>query len=367
MPDNETDRKPDGPLKKGWTTGACAAAAAGAAFRALHTGTFQDAITITLPRGETPIFSLATSESGPGFARASVIKDAGDDPDVTHGAEIIAQLQPGEAGSGVTFRAGVGVGTVTKPGLPIAPGGPAINPGPRALIADAISKIAAELSIPADAVVTISVPNGEKMAEKTMNGRLGIQGGISILGTTGIVHPYSCSAWIASIRSGVDVARAAHYDHIAAATGRTSEEAIKKLCRLPDDALIDMGDFAGGLLKYVRDNPVPRLTIAGGFGKISKLADGHMDLHSARASINFSHLADTLGTLGGDGAQAKEANTTREVLDRAGPLAPALAAHVANEARIHAQTVAGLVTDITVVIIGRDGVILANTGGEAHE
>ena len=358
----------DGPLKTGWTTGACATAAAAAAFRALLTGTFPDPVTITLPRGETPSFPLARTETGDGWARAGIIKDAGDDPDVTHGAEIIARVRRGGAGAGVRFEAGAGVGTVTKPGLPIPVGEPAINPAPRQMMTQAIAAIAAELGAAADVIITVSIPGGEKIAEKTMNGRLGIVGGLSILGTTGIVKPYSCSAWIHAIQSGVDVALAEGRTHIAGATGKTSEAAVRTLYDLPEGALIDMGDFAGGLLKYVRGHPVPRLTIAGGFGKLSKLAQGHMDLHSARSSVDFDALAGLLDDLGADAmtcARIRTANTTAEALQVAGPLAAKLTRTIAERAAAEARAVAGPKTEIDVLVIDRAGTVLAHTDGSA--
>jgi len=191
--------KQERPLRRGWTTGTCAAAAAKAAFAALVTGEFPDPVEVTLPRGERPSFALALTRKEQDFATAGVIKDAGDDPDVTHGALICATVRTGKPGAGVTFRAGAGVGTVTRPGLAIAPGEPAINPVPRCMIRDALAEVAAAVGRPADADVEIAIPGGEALAAKTLNGRLGIVGGLSILGTTGIVVPYSCSAWIHSI------------------------------------------------------------------------------------------------------------------------------------------------------------------------
>src|SRR5207302_4514656 len=194
--------------------------------------------------------------------------------------------------TGIGFRAGEGVGTVTLPGLALAVGEPAINPAPRAMIADTLIDLAeANGALSPDLVVTISIPGGEALAERTMNARLGIVGGLSILGTTGIVVPYSCSSWIHAIHRGIDVARAAGLDHIAAATGATSERAVQALYALPEHALIDMGDFAGGTLKYLRRHPVPRLTLAGGFAKMAKLAQGHLDLHSSRSRVDTAALA----------------------------------------------------------------------------
>src|ERR1700687_2467243 len=240
------------PLRRGWTTGACATAATKAAYTALLTGEFLDPVEVILPRGERTAFALAVSSREEDAATAGVIKDAGDDPDVTHGALVVATVRPGAPGAGVTFRAGEGVGTVTRPGLPVPPGEPAINPVPRQMMRDAIAEVAGATGRAGDAEIEVAIPGGAALAAKTLNGRLGIVGGLSILGTTGIVVPYSCSAWIHSIQRGIDVARAAGFEHIAAATGTTSERAVQRLYDLPEAALIDMGDFAGGTLKYLR-------------------------------------------------------------------------------------------------------------------
>ncbi|HEY9078759.1 cobalt-precorrin-5B (C(1))-methyltransferase [Magnetovibrio sp.] len=367
-PSSEPSRKPTGvALRKGWTTGACAAAAAAAAWRALQTGEFQDTVTIRLPRGDTPTFVLATRQLGDGFARVGIVKDAGDDPDVTHGLEIIAEVCPGPPG-GVSFAAGEGVGTVTLMGLPLPPGEPAINPGPRQQIAQALQAVAHELdpavTTPPDVKVTISIPGGAEVAKKTMNARLGIVGGLSVLGTTGIVVPFSCSSWIHSIQRGVDVARAQHFPHILASTGRTSEQAANSELSLPQEALIDMGDFAGGLLKYVRAHPVERLTIAGGFAKLVKLAQGAMDLHSARSRVDFNKLSDLLAVVSDDRdaiEAAQTANTAMRVLELANDDAGALANLVARQAReVALATLAGG-TDVTVWVYDRNG----NRIGEA--
>ncbi len=212
----------DKPLRKGWTTGACASAAAKAAWTALVTGRCPDPVVIVLPRGETPSFALAEMVLGDGWAKAAVVKDAGDDPDVTHGATIAVTVTRGAPGGGLVFRAGPGVGTVTLPGLPLAVGEPAINPGPRAQIEANLRAVAPDQ--PLDLIVEVAIPGGEDLALKTMNGRLGIEGGLSVLGTTGVVIPYSCAAWIHAIHRGVDVARASGLAHIAGCTGKTSEK-----------------------------------------------------------------------------------------------------------------------------------------------
>ncbi|PRY26192.1 cobalt-precorrin-5B (C1)-methyltransferase [Aliiruegeria haliotis] len=356
-------RKPTGPLRTGFTTGACATAATAAACGALVTGEWVSPVEIDLPRGQRVAFDLDETAAGEGWARAVVIKDAGDDPDVTHGAAIVATLRPGRAGAGVTFHAGDGVGKVTRPGLPVAVGEPAINPVPREMMTRAVQEIATRRGIPADFEIEIAVDGGRALAEKTWNPRLGILGGLSILGTTGIVRPFSCAAWIASIHRGVDVARAAGLTHVAGATGATSERVAQAHFDLPVHAMLDMGDFAGGLLKYLVRHPVDRLTIAGGFGKLTKLAQGAMDLHSARSQVDFEQLADWAEALGADRAEIAGCNTANQALGIVGlPLAQA----VAGRARDVAQAVvakAGVEVDILMINRAGDLVALAPAGG----
>ena len=353
-------------LRRGWTTGACATAAARAACGALFSGDFPDPVTVTLPGGQTPAFALAWTDRGEGWAAAGVVKDAGDDPDVTHGALIRARVSRAEPGQGVVFRAGEGVGTVTRPGLPIPVGEPAINPVPRAMIRRAVEEAAALAGEAPDIVVEVSVENGEALARRTMNGRLGILGGLSILGTTGIVVPYSCAAWIASIQRGVDVARAAGLSHVAACTGDTSEKAVVALYGLPEHALLDMGDFAGGTLKYLRRHPIPRLTLCGGFAKFGKLARGLLDLHSKRGSVDLDWLADRMAELGAPPecvAEARAANTAAQVLTIAREAGLPLADRVAAMAqRTALETLDGAPVAVEVLVTDRQGNIVGGSG-----
>ena len=351
-------------LRRGWTTGACATAATRAAYVALLTGEFPDPVTIELPRGRRPSFALATEERGDGFARAGIVKDAGDDPDVTHLALVHSTVRAAASGSGVAFRAGPGVGTVTRPGLPVPVGEPAINPVPRRMMEETVAEVAAAHGVSGDVAVEIGVRDGERLAEKTWNPRLGIVGGLSILGTTGVVIPYSCSAWIHSIHRGVDVARAMGLDHVAGCTGRTSEEAVQRLHGLPVEAMLDMGDFAGGLLKYVRRHPVPRLTIGGGFAKISKLADGHLDLHSARSQVDLDRLAERAAACGADAAlqrRIRAAGSAGESLALAEGAGVPLARAVADAARETAVEVVRGKAEIGVVVVDRAGAISARS------
>jgi cobalt-precorrin-5B (C1)-methyltransferase len=347
------------PLRKGWTTGACAAAAAKAAWAGLRLGRFPDPVTIALPRGEIPVFALSRAESGEGWAQAGVIKDAGDDPDVTHGAEVVVTVEAAAEGSGLSFRAGPGVGTVTLPGLPLAVGEPAINPGPRAQILAAMEAVSA----PVDAVVTIAIPGGEALAAKTMNGRLGILGGLSILGTTGVVVPYSCAAWVHSIHRGIDVARAIGLTHLAGCSGATSEAGVRRLHGLPERAMLDMGGFAGAVLKYLRGHPVARLTLGGGFAKMTKLAAGEMDLHSKAAAVDTAFLAGLLAELGAPAERVAEAAASRSaagVLGLAGDLP--LAELVARRARETALAVLAGGTAVDVAVFDRGGRLIGHAG-----
>ena len=352
-------------MRRGWTTGACAAAAAKAAYAALVTGEFLDPVEILLPKGEKPSFALAHRELGSGYAAAGIVKDAGDDPDATHGALILSRVRLLPKGSGVVFRAGEGVGTVTKPGLPIPVGEPAINPVPREMMRGVIVELARSHNARGDVEITVSVPGGAQIAHRTWNPRLGILGGISILGTTGIVHPYSCSAWIASIQRGIDVCRANGIAHAAACTGSTSEAAVQRLYGLPEHAFIDMGDFAGGTLKYLRRHPIPQVTIAGGFAKISKLAGGAMDLHSARSQVDRAQLAEALQRLGAEPAlaeAAREANTAGQVLALAREKGLPLGDFIASEARSQALAMLDGATAIEAIIVDRQGEIVGRAG-----
>jgi cobalt-precorrin-5B (C1)-methyltransferase len=267
-------------------------------------------------------------------------------------------------GSGVIFRAGEGVGIVTRPGLAIPPGEPAINPVPRQMIGTAIAEVAAAARASGDVGVEIAIPGGGALAAKTLNGRLGIVGGLSILGTTGIVVPYSCSAWIHSIHRGIDVARAAGLVHIAGSTGASSEAAVQKLHTLPETALIEMGDFVGGMLKYLSRHPVPRVTIAGGVAKMTKLAQGMLDLHSKRGTVDLAALAGLAEAAGGTKALCAKntaSNTAAEAFAHATAAGVALGDAVAAAAR---ATALGPVADsgiaVEVAVFGRDGLLVGH-------
>jgi cobalt-precorrin-5B (C1)-methyltransferase len=360
----------DRPLRRGWTTGTCATAAAKAAYTALLTGEFPDPVEVMLPRGERVEFALAITRMDAASSTAGVVKDAGDDPDVTHGALVLATVRAAAPGSGVVFRAGAGVGIVTRAGLPVAPGEPAINPVPRRMICDAIAEAAAAACGSGDVEVEVGVAGGERLAAKTLNPRLGIVGGLSILGTTGIVVPYSCAAWIHSIQRGIDVAQAAGLGHIAGATGRQSETAVQKFHRLPEIALIDMGDFVGGMLKYLRRHPIARVTIAGGVGKMTKLAQGLLELHASRGAVDFAALAGLAGTGSSSDAVTQRimaSNTAAEAFAHAAAANVMLGDAVARAAQ---QTASDVVADggidVEVLLFDRDGRLVGHAPFASH-
>ncbi len=349
-------------LRCGWTTGACATAAAKAAYAAILTGHFPDPVEITLPGGKIAAFALAEWTHTATTATVAVVKDAGDDPDVTHGALIRVTITLAPPGTGITFRAGPGVGTVTRPGLAIPPGEPAINPVPRQMITAAIM----ELANPCDVTVEISIPGGEVLATRTLNGRLGIVGGLSILGTTGIVIPYSCSAWIHSIHRGIDVARASGLTHVAGSTGNTSEQAVRALHHLPETALLDMGDFVGGTLKYLKSHPIPRVTIAGGVAKMTKLAQGRLDLHSKRGEVDFPALAimaETAGCHPDIAAKIRHANTAAEAFELAAAHGTALGDAIAAQAwEVAAAVLEDTGMELEILLFDRKGQLQGSSG-----
>jgi cobalt-precorrin-5B (C1)-methyltransferase len=363
MPPESGERS--GPLRTGLTTGVCATAAAIGAARLALTGVHGTSIGVTLPKGRQVALALndlAATEDG---AVAGVIKDAGDDPDATHGARVWVRITP-TTEPGMGFHAGAGVGTVTREGLVLDVGEPAINPVPRRMLTDHLTDLATENGYTGGLAVTVGVDDGERIAQHTMNGRLGILGGLSILGTTGIVRPFSCAAFVSSIHQAVDVARANRLDHVAGCTGSTSETVARERYGLGDSALVEMGDLVGALLKYVRHHPVPRLSLAGGFGKLGKFACGHLDTHSRKAGVDFDYLAETARAVGADDALVESirgCNTSMEVLstcERAGvPIAERICRDAADRARQYLPAE----TSLDVLAVDRKGALAGAVEG----
>lgn len=312
-------RAKDEKLRPGWTTGSCAAAAAKAAAKALSSGESQERVTIRLPKkGEERRveFAVERCEIGEGWAEAVVVKDAGDDPDVTDGAHLTARVSWRDE-PGLELDRGEGVGTVTKPGLGLAVGGPAINDVPRRMIQYSVQEVldSGERGVR----VEISVPGGGEMAEKTTNARLGIVGGISILGTTGIVRPFSTAAWAASVVQAINVMGAQQHDTFVLSTGGLTERAAMRL--LPDleeVCFIEVGDFTGQAIKQAVSKGLKRGFFVGMAGKLAKLAAGVMMTHWTRSKVDNSLLAGITREAGGSPDLVREvegANTARHAYE----------------------------------------------------
>ena len=294
-------------LRTGWTTGTCASAAAKAAAIGLVGGIVPGDVEIALPSGKRirfPVESDSVDGGRPG--RCWVVKDAGDDPDCTDGALMTAYVERLEDGFATLLRAGAGVGTVTKPGLGLPVGEPAINPVPRRMILAALAEVTEE-----PLAVTFSVPDGEVMASRTTNARLGIVGGISILGTTGIVRPFSTAAYRASVVQQVDVAGAQGERMMALATGSRSERAaVRLLPQLPEVCFVEVGDFTGIALRRAVDAGMERVVFVGMAGKITKLAAGVMMTHFHRSKVDSALMAEAALLTGAPPAVVAAATAT---------------------------------------------------------
>ncbi|PWA12201.1 cobalt-precorrin-5B (C(1))-methyltransferase [Pueribacillus theae] len=305
-------------LRHGYTTGANATAGTKAALTALITGEKQTEATITLPIGQDVTFTLENCHLHEKSATAELIKDGGDDPDATHGALIQVTVSWADE-PGIHLDGGKGVGRVTKEGLPIPVGEAAINPVPRKMIKEVAQEVLMEYGITRGVKIIVSVPDGEEIAKKTLNGRLGIIGGISILGTRGIVVPFSHASYKASIAQALSVARAAGIDHVVITTGGRSEKyGMKQYPDLPIESFIEMGDFIGFTLKLCKNKGMKKVSMVGMMGKFSKIAQGVMMVHARRSSIDFNFLAEVAEESGADEAllqKIREANTASQVGD----------------------------------------------------
>ena len=293
-------------MRTGYTTGSCAAAAAKAATLTLlggagASGSAVSEVTIRLPVGQDAAFRIHRCQwLDDSRVLCSVIKDGGDDPDATHGAEICVTMSREPESQGLRITGGPGVGTVTRPGTGIEVGEPAVTRVPRRMMAEAVSDAAQSSGLEPDAglVAEVSVPDGEKIAEKTTNSRLGVLGGISILGSTGVVQPFSTAAWRASVHLAVDVAAANGLPHVVLSTGTRSEEYSRQLLDLPDMAYIEAGIFSGPSLKRCVMRKIGRATHVGMVGKFSKMAMGHFVTHVAGNQVDTDFLSQLAAQCG---------------------------------------------------------------------
>jgi cobalt-precorrin-5B (C1)-methyltransferase len=356
-----------GTLAYGYTTGACATAAAKGAALMLRTGQRVEEVRITLPRGEVATFRLRGQTCDATTACCYVVKDAGSDPDVTHGAEIHVTLQrtalPQAAATRIIVQGGAGIGRVTKPGLAVGVGEPAINPVPRQMISAAVQEAFEGDCRPQLLTVTVSIPNGAELAKKTLNERLGILGGLSILGTTGIVTPISAKAWTDTIDTAIDVARATGGHRVVLATGRTSELAAQRHLSggepLPEEAFVMMGDYVGYALASCANKGVREVVLAGQFAKLLKIGCGHGQTHVSSSALDLGTLAEWLRRdplTAGLEPLATRANTARQVLEESGR-DRRLMALVCEQARAFArQSAPGLA--IQVLLVGYTAEVL---------
>ncbi len=370
-------------LRTGFTTGSCAAAAALGAARMLREQRLIERVELPLPAGMSALFHLEGQAFDSRQASCFVVKDAGDDPDVTHGVEVWAEvtlgppsprpspprgeggkdLPPpsrgggeGEGGSSVIIEGGEGIGKVTKPGLAVPVGEWAINPVPRRMIEGAVRSVYPEGSLSGRLRVVISIPDGEERSRRTLNARLGILGGLSILGTTGVVSPLSHKAWTDTLDAALDVAAACGCRTVVLSTGRTSERAAQAELNLPEEAFIMMGDHLGYALEACHRRGFPNLVLAVQFAKLVKIACGHRQTHVAHSRLDLEELASWARGIGLDGALAKKielANTAREVYLDLAP-GPALTAEVARRGLARCGALAPGAT-VDILLIGYDG------------
>ncbi|OIQ49483.1 cobalt-precorrin-6A synthase [Pseudodesulfovibrio hydrargyri] len=349
-------------LRNGRTTGSCASAAAMAGVRFLLTGERPKTVDVPLPPGGTLAVPIERMEPGDGGVRVTVVKDGGDDPDVTHGHDIqaVVSLEPGETSPPAVFLdGGKGVGRATLPGLPVAVGEPAINPEPRKQIEAAV-RLAAK-GFAGRILVTVEVPEGETIAKATMNPRLGIVGGISILGTQGIVKPYSHASFKATIAEGLSVARAQNLDRVVFTTGRRSERFyMNSRPDTPETALIQAADFFAFSMRAAMEHGFTEVVWAVFFGKLVKQAQGLEYTHAKTHPVDFVLLAKRCLEAGIDPARVpavREANTAAQVLDmlRDDPARNNFIKLLVKKAAGHADKWAGNKSNVSYAVFDFDG------------
>jgi cobalt-precorrin-5B (C1)-methyltransferase len=315
LPAEVEEKKRKGMLRTGYTTGTTATAATKAALHALLDSEVKE-VQVSLPKGKSATLKVAWTRAENGNVTCAAIKDGGDDPDVTHGAEICSTVSLSDSAGQVNIDGGHGVGRVTKPGLGLEVGKAAINPTPMAMLRQAVQEVAAEQLKKRGIDVIISVPKGEELAKKTDNPRLGIVGGISILGTTGIVLPYSTASFAASIRQSLDVAIAAGADTAILTTGGRSEDFAKTLFDLPEHCFVQMGDFSGYSVRQVASKKMRKVVIAGFIGKLTKMAMGVKQTHVRGSHVDMEFMAGLAEKCGAGAsalAEIRQANTARHV------------------------------------------------------
>jgi cobalt-precorrin-5B (C1)-methyltransferase len=305
-------------LRTGFTTGTASAASSKAAILAIINQKKIDSVEVILPKGDSIPIKIQSCKFEEEKSTCSVIKDGGDDPDVTHGAEIIVNVSLTSNTNQIEIDGGDGVGVVTKPGLGLEINKPAINPVPKKMIIENVSKVAKNILKKNGIKIIISVPKGKELALKTDNPRLGIVGGISILGTSGIVIPYSTASFAASVRQNLDVSLAMGNDTVVLTTGGRSEEFAKKIVELPEHSFVQMGDFAGYTIQQCAKKEIKKAFVAGFIGKLAKMAAGVKQTHVKGSKVDTNFLAELAKSCGANEKtidQIRNANTARHVQD----------------------------------------------------
>lgn len=350
-------------LRTGYTTGTCAAAGAKAALMLLNNVQIST-VAVRLPRGsyiDIPIESCHLTDAG---ARSTIVKDGGDDPDVTHGTRIVTDIVSGDVPGVITIHGGAGVGIVTKPGLGLDIGGPAINPVPRRMIQENLREVNTAMIQKTGLKVTISVPDGANLAPKTDNPRLGILGGISILGTSGIVVPFSTASFAASIRQNLDVAVAMKSDTVVLTTGSRSEEFAKKLVKLPDHCYVQIGDFSGYAVQQCGKKGLQRAYVVGFVGKLAKMAAGVSQTHVKGSKVDLKLLSDIAKECGAPDCVVRDiqkANTARHVMEMIQQNnVPNFFEKICDLVRKHMQSRAGD-THVDVIMFDFGGLVIGST------
>lgn len=305
-------------LRTGFTTGTSATAAAIASLLSIIHQKKVESVDVILPKGSLIKIPINYCEFSSDKARCSVIKDGGDDPDVTHGAEIIVDLTFTSTINEIEIDGGEGVGIVTKPGLGLEINKPAINPVPQKMIKENLKKIGKDILLRKGIKVVISVPKGKELGPKTDNPRIGIVNGISILGTSGIVIPFSTASFAASIRQNLDVAVAMKDNTVVLTTGGRSEDFAKKIIDLPEHCFVQMGDFSGYALQQCAKKQIKKAYVVGFIGKFTKMAMGKKQTHVKGSKVDMRFLGDIAQKCKADKNVIKLiniANTARHVSD----------------------------------------------------
>ena len=363
-----------GKLKTGFTTGTAAAAATKGALKCLLEKHRPEWVVVQLLNGQTLRIPIHTCEKvNDRSAVCTVIKDAGDDPDVTNGAEIGARVSLLEiptdrtAAGSVIIKGGRGVGRVTKPGLEVPPGEPAINSGPRRMITQAAREIMQKHAIDQPLQVDVFVPAGEELARKTLNARLGILGGISILGTTGVVTPMSHAAYAATIQSALSVARACGQERVVLTTGRRSERFAQYLWpSLPEEAFVQIGDFFKFSLETAAGMMFKKLSLVVFFGKAVKMSQGIPHTHAAKSSMSLSKLSQWVREACGQTELAiavESANTARQAFDIVRMGCPGVIERVGQEVIVAARNYCGVKVQVQSIILDFEGRIVFDSDG----